>query len=108
MKVAVIGSRGVEVPVAPYIPKECTAIISGGARGVDRCAMRYARSKGLEFVEIKPDYRRHGRGAPLRRNNKIVDMADMVVAVWDGKSKGTKYVIEQCSKTGKECRIIYA
>ena len=41
MKVAVIGSRELNVDISPYIPIYCTAIISGGARGVDSCAAKY-------------------------------------------------------------------
>ena len=47
-----------------------------------------------------PEYSRYGRGAPLKRNPQIIEYADVVIAFWDGKSKGTKYVIDNCKKTG--------
>ena len=51
-------------------------------------------------------YERYGRGAPLKRNESIVEYADAVLAFWDGRSRGTAYVIEYCKKTGKPCTVI--
>ena len=31
---------------------------------------------------------------------------DMILAFWDGKSKGTKYVIDKCNKLEKHISII--
>ena len=42
---------------------------------------------------------------PIKRNNEIIEYADIVYAFWDGKSRGTKYVIENCKKNGKQVRI---
>ena len=108
MKVAIIGSRGAEVyDFEKYLPVECKEIVSGGAKGIDSCAAEYARRKGLVLVEFFPEYDLYGRGAPIVRNKKIVDYSDMVIAFWDGKSRGTKSVIDYCGKIGKECRIVY-
>ncbi len=59
-----------------------------------------------KYTEFLPDYEKCGKAAPIRRNDEIVDYADIVVAIWDGKSKGTKYVIDRCNKIGKSL-IIY-
>ncbi len=99
MKVAVIGSRGLYVEhLEEYLPEGTTEIISGGARGVDASARDYALRHGLKLTEYLPEYNRYGRGAPLRRNITIIENADIVLAFWDGKSKGTKYVIDNCKK----------
>lgn len=99
MKVAVIGSRGLMVDdLGKYLPKDTATIISGGARGVDASAREYALRHGLELVEYLPEYSRYGRSAPLKRNIAIIESADLVLAFWDGASKGTKYVIENCKK----------
>ncbi len=99
MKVAVIGSRGLCVEhLEEYLPEGTTEIISGGARGVDTSARDYALRHGLKLTEYLPEYNRYGRGAPLRRNITIIENADLVLAFWDGKSKGTKYVIDNCKK----------
>jgi uncharacterized phage-like protein YoqJ len=101
MRVAIIGSRKLKADISKYVPEGCTVIISGGASGIDKYAAGFAKEKGLELVEYLPDYKRYGRAAPIKRNNNIIDNADVVVAIWDGKSKGTKYVIERCRKLGK-------
>lgn len=107
MKVAVIGSRNLVVSdFEKYLPENTTEIISGGARGVDSSAAEYARKKGITLTEIKPDYARYKRGAPLVRNKLIIEGADMVLAFWDGRSKGTKFVIEECHKTGKAVCVV--
>lgn len=99
MKVAVIGSRGLHVDhLEDYLPAGVTEIVSGGARGVDACARGYALAHGLKLTEFLPEYEKYGRGAPLRRNITIIEYADLVLAFWDGKSRGTKYVIDNCEK----------
>ena len=100
MRVAIIGSRGItEIPnMDELIPPEATVIVSGGARGVDTLARQYARRKGLEMLEFLPEYEKYGRGAPLKRNITIIENADLVIAFWDGKSRGTRFVIESAGK----------
>ena len=101
MKVAVIGSRGLKVDnLEKYLPKEVSEIISGGACGVDTSAREYALSHGLKLTEFLPEYSRYGRAAPLKRNTLIIENADIVLAFWDGKSRGTKSVIDACRKKG--------
>lgn len=75
------------------------------AKGIDTCAREYALSHGLKLTEFLPDYRRYGRAAPLVRNREIVAYADQVLAFWDGKSPGTKYVIDQCKKQKKTVTV---
>ena len=107
MKIAVIGSRNVEVTnLAEYLPQECDEIVSGGARGVDLCASQYARERGLKLTEFLPQYDVYGRVAPIVRNKEIVRYADEVIAFWDGTSKGTLFVINYCKKLGKPCRVV--
>ena len=106
MKIAVIGSRNLMVnDLGKYLPNDVTEIVSGGARGIDTCAREYANAKGLKLTEFLPDYKMYGRGAPLKRNLQIIDYADCVLAFWDGKSRGTKFVIEHCKAQGKPIRI---
>ena len=99
MRVAVIGSRGLMVEnLEDYLPKETTEIVSGGARGIDACAREYAQRHGLRLAEYLPEYSKYRRGAPLKRNITIIENADLVLAFWDGMSRGTKYVIDNCKK----------
>ena len=106
MKVAVIGSRGLQVDnLGKYLPKDTTEIVSGGARGVDTSARKYAMEHGLKLTEYLPEYDKYGRGAPLKRNITIIENADLVLAFWDGSSRGTKYVIENCKKRNIPLKI---
>ena len=102
MKVAIVGSRRITAyDLSAVIPPETTHIISGGARGVDTLARDYAKTHELPCTIILPDYHRYGQGAPMRRNDEIIALADLVIAIWDGHSHGTRYVIEQCSRLCK-------
>lgn len=107
MKVAVIGSRGLAVNnLEKYLPKETTEIVSGGARGIDACAREYAVRNNIKLTEFLPEYEKYGRSAPIKRNLLIIDYADYVLAFWDGKSHGTKYVIDNCKKKNKPVRVL--
>ena len=109
MKIAVVGSRGLKVnDLGRYLPSGVTEIVSGGARGIDTCAREYAEKNRIKLTEFLPQYEKYGRSAPLKRNLQIIDYADLVLAFWDGNSKGTKYVIEQCKKQNKEIKISLA
>ena len=107
MKVAVIGSRGLMVSnLEKYLPKETTEIVSGGAVGIDTCAKEYAIKNNIKLIEFLPEYEKYGRSAPLRRNLSIIDYADCVIAFWDGRSHGTKFVIDNCKKKNKKVRVL--
>ncbi len=106
VKVAVIGSRGLMVDdLGRYLPEDTEELISGGARGVDACARGYALAHGVPLREFLPDYARYGRLAPLIRNVEIVQSSDLVLAFWDGRSRGTVHVVKQCRERGVPCRI---
>lgn len=69
MKIAIIGSRNLTVTdLGRHLPTQITEVVSGGARGIDRCARDYAHANKIPLTEILPDYRRYGKGAPLKRN----------------------------------------
>lgn len=102
-KVAIVGSRGYFDlgSVRDYVNSlpDGTVVISGGARGVDRAAEDAALLRGLEVKSFKPDWKRYGKAAGFIRNKTIVDSADLVVAFWDGKSRGTRNSIERAKST---------
>lgn len=107
MKTAIIGSRGLTVwNLENYLPEGTTEIVSGGALGIDRCAREFAITHQIKLTEFLPDYDRYGRGAPLRRNLEIIDYSDQIIAFWDGKSRGTKFVIDHCKKRNKPIHIV--
>lgn len=107
MKVAVVGSRNVKIEnLGEYLPPNTEEIVSGGARGVDSCAREYAIANKIKLTEFLPNYNRYGRGAPIKRNELIVENSDLVIAFWDGVSKGTKYTIDFAKRKNKQV-IVY-
>ena len=106
MKVAVVGSRSIQsADLKRYIPPDTTRIISGGASGVDTLAERYADERGIEKLIFYPNYELYGKSAPLIRDKLIVDSADLVIAVWDGQSRGTEFTISYAKRRNVPCEI---
>ncbi|MBS6546864.1 MAG: DUF2493 domain-containing protein [Butyricicoccus pullicaecorum] len=110
MKVAVVGSRSVSDAhydtLCRTLPIGVSTIISGGAKGADALAKRYAMENGLFYEEYLPDYEQYGRGAPMQRNREIVDRADYVIVMWDGQSRGASYVMKYCIDSGTPVRVL--
>ena len=106
MKIAIIGSRSIMVSNISEYVSLYDEIVSGGAKGVDSCAAKYARDNNIKLTEFLPQYDRYGRAAPIIRNQQIVDYADKIIVFWDGTSKGTLSVIKYAEKVGKICEVI--
>lgn len=107
MKLAIIGSRSIsDIDMKQYIKTKPTCIISGGAKGIDTIAAKYAIDNGIQLHEIRPNYAQYGRGATFIRNRQIVDSCDVLLAFWDGKSKGTQYTINYARKNNKTINVI--
>ena len=82
-----------------------TEIVSGGAKGIDTFARKYAIENNLILTEFIPDYSLYGRIATLKRNIEIIDYAYEIIAFWDEKSRGTAFVIEDCKKRDKKLTV---
>lgn len=115
MKIAIVGGRNfldyelLKKELAKFTEENeisLTSIVSGGAKGADTLAEKFAAEMGVELIVFKPDYEKFGRGAALARNTQIVECADTVFAFWDGKSKGTLDSIKKAEKLGKKLLII--
>ena len=107
MKLLVVGSRSIkDFDLTPHIPNDVITIISGGANGVDALAEEYADKHRLSKFILRPRYDLYGRAAPLKRNEEMIDMADEVLIIWDGKSKGTRYTMKYAQKTNKPVTVI--
>ena len=108
MKLLIVGSRSItEFDLSEYIKSDVDTVISGGANGIDTLAEKYADKHRISKYIIRPRYDLYGRAAPIKRNEKMVDMADAVLVIWDGISKGTKHTVEYAEKTNKPIEIIY-
>lgn len=106
--VAVVGSRslaGVSLPLGSVVPPSVSLVVSGGARGVDSAAASWARARGVPVREFLPNYSLFGRAAPLVRNREIIEAADLVLAFWDGCSRGTLHAVHIARELGKPVRL---
>lgn len=95
MKLIIAGSRDLNVTteqIKQYLEKFeliPTEIVSGGARGIDSCAIQYAKdTKGLLAV-FEADWQKNGKSAGPIRNLAMALYADRLLLIWDGKSKGS-------------------
>ena len=105
MKLLIAGSRSItDFDLNGHISDDVDLIISGGAKGIDTLAEQYADKNGIQKLIIRPKYEKYGKAAPIRRNEEMVDISDAVLAIWDGKSRGTAYTLEYAREKGK--RII--
>lgn len=107
MKLLVVGSRSIaDFDLSAYIASEVHTIISGGACGVDDLAEQYADVHRLSKYIIRPRYDKYGRSAPIKRNEQMVDIADAVLIVWDGVSRGTKHTLEYARAKNKPVVLV--
>jgi hypothetical protein len=81
-------------------------IISGAARGADTLGERWAAERKHTVIRKPADWDRFGKSAGYRRNEEMAAIADALVAFWDGKSPGTKHMIDLMTSTKKPVRII--
>lgn len=83
------------------------SIVSGGAKGADSLATRYAREHNIPLKEFLPDWERYGRRAGFIRNEDIVRAADTVLCFWDGQSKGSGNSLSIAKRLKKTTLIVY-
>lgn len=110
MRIGIVGSRyaaeQVKLDILRQIPENTTEIVSGGAAGVDSYASELAELLHIPLKVFLPEYDKYGKRAPLLRNLEIIRYADEILAFWDGRSAGTRFVISACVKEGKAVRVI--
>src|SRR3972149_6584489 len=82
----------------PFNPYDVHEVVCGCAKGADMAGNRWATLNGIPVVYFHPDWEGDGKAAGHIRNRKMGDYATHLLAVWDGKSKGTKGMIEYATK----------
>ncbi len=112
VKLAVIGSRSFcdytwleQCLLRSFRVSDIEAVISGGARGADALAARFAFCHDLPLVTLRADWKTHGKKAGPIRNTEIVAQADVLAAFWDGSSAGTRDSIAKARAAGKRVVI---
>ena len=107
MKILIAGSRGIDTfDLSPYIPPNTALIICGGAKGIDTLAERYADQHRISKLVLLPRYDLYGKAAPIKRNEKMIDIADEVIIVWDGHSRGTKHTLDDATQKNKMVTLV--
>jgi hypothetical protein len=112
MRTIIAGSRG--ITHLRYIKEAVeksgfliTEIVSGGARGVDRLGEEYAKHAGVDLVIFPANWTKNGKAAGHIRNERMAEYAIAddsrpggLIAVWDGKSRGTQSMIRYADDLG--------
>lgn len=105
MRTIIAGSRGiVDMSVLrhciDHLRHPITVVISGAAIGVDSLAIDYAKEHELPLEMYPAEWKRFGNRAGFIRNELMASKAEALVAIWDGKSRGTRHMITVAKMLG--------
>jgi hypothetical protein len=114
-KVIIAGSRGFND--YNFLKEKCNKIlsqknpndveiISGNAVGADAFGCAYAEENKYSITLMPANWARHGKAAGMIRNQRMADYADSAIVFWDGKSSGTKNMIDLAKKNKMPVRVI--
>lgn len=99
MKVIIAGSRTItDMRFIEAAIRESgfniTEVVSGAANGVDKLGARWAVRRGIPVKQFRAAWNIYGfkEAGPIR-NEQMARYADALIAIWDGKSKGTAHMI---------------
>ncbi len=115
MKVIIAGSR--YFTDYQKLKKECDqllqnqkniVIVSGDHyKGADKLGIQYANEKGFNLIKFPAEWNKFGKAAGPIRNKQMVNYADVLIAFWDRKSKGTASIIRFAKNKGLLVYIYY-
>lgn len=89
------------------IKEQIDEIVCGEARGADTLGRTYAYDNDILIKSYPADWERYGKSAGFVRNEEMAAYADKAIIFWDGKSVGSKDMIDKMEKLGKEVRVVY-
>lgn len=72
-----------------------TELVSGTAIGVDQLGEQWATTRSIPVTRMPADWNQYGKRAGAARNKAMAQYADAAVIVWDGKSNGTRNMIDE-------------
>lgn len=81
-------------------------IVSGTAKGADKLGELYAKEKMFPVKRFPADWDKHGKRAGYIRNKEMAEYATHCVCFWDGKSAGTKMMIELAEGNGLKTKVV--
>ena len=102
MKLIIAGSREITdyqtflecIKLCGITPNDITEVVCGMARGVDTLGKQWALTNNLPVKEFPADWNKDGKAAGFLRNLDMARYADALLAIWDGKSRGTAHMIK--------------
>lgn len=113
MKLIIAGSRGFSDKRLLFekldkltAKTKITEVVSGGARGADKLGEEWAKKRKIPIKQFIPHWDILGKGAGFLRNEDMGRYADLLVAFWDGESRGTKHMIDFMKEKKKPYRVI--
>jgi len=80
-------------------------LLTGMAKGADTLGYEWAKNRGIDIEKHPANWDKYGRGAGFKRNLEMAQAADVLVAFWDGKSKGTRGMIMDAIHEGLELHV---
>lgn len=111
MKVIIAGSRNISdyqyfcnFMQTLYMADQITEVVCGMASGVDIMGKRWAEEKGIPVKKMPANWSLYGKAAGPIRNKEMAEYADVLILLWDGKSKGSQNMLNN-AKT-KDLKII--
>ena len=81
-------------------------VVSGHARGADTLGEKYAQDEGFTLEIYPAQWKKFGKRAGYRRNEQMAEVADSLIAFWDGSSKGTKHMIDIMNEKKLLVRVV--
>ena len=88
------------------LPVEST-IVHGAAGGADTIAAQEAEKLGLLLDPHPAEWELYGKRAGYLRNRKMAELgADLVIAFWDGRSRGTMHMVDLAEEYGIPFELI--
>lgn len=81
-------------------------IVSGAARGADQLGERYANARNFPVIRMPAQWDLYGKSAGYRRNADMAHIATHCVCFWDGRSRGTKHMIDIATTKGLPTRVV--
>lgn len=114
MKLGIVGTRNPGVSyqdwedllLAKIDLSKVEMVVSGGAKGIDTYAKKFAARHHIPLMEYLPEYSKYGRAATLRRNTQIVHESSVVVAFPSPESKGTLHSMREAKRMKKDLIVI--
>jgi hypothetical protein len=123
MRVIIAGGRELDGPVIESIVRSvltsliyevacktplqplAVRIMGGAARGVDKVGKVVAEKLGLDYEERPADWAKHGKAAGPIRNQDMSEWCALdpechLILVWDGKSRGSKNMLQTAQAYG--------